>query len=190
MKQFALMLVAALLGVFGALWLYDRIVLQPRSEALGESLSRTLQTDLTRARGEAQQIASDLDAAVDRSVQGAQQAMIEQASEMERRRLAAEALTRASTFKVALAEHYMTTGKWPASAHDVGLGPPESYAFGAVTAIAIGRDGEVTVTVNDALAQGGRIRLIPKVDPQTYIVDWRCVTEGGDALRRYLPACE
>ena len=189
MKQFAIILAAVLIGVLGALLLYDLLVLKPRGDALAETLTSTALVDLANARSDAQVIAQDLDAAVDRSVTDAQVAMDEQASEQERRRLATEALNRASMFKVAIAEYYMSMGKWPTSSEDAGLGPPASFAGGAVARIDIGAEGVITIALTEALAAGGRIRLTPQADPQSYVIDWRCSHEGDDSLRRYLPAC-
>lgn len=190
MKQFAIILTAVLIGVLGALLLYDLLVLKPRGDALAETLTMTAKVDLANARDEAQGIAENLDAAVDRSVSDAQQAMDAQAQEQERRRLATEAVNRASMFKVAIAETYMSTGQWPANAQAAGLGPPASYAGGAVKGIELGQKGTITIALSDPFAVGSKVQLVPRVDPQSYVVDWRCSLEGDESLPRYLPACQ
>jgi len=189
MKQFTITLAAALLGVLVALLLYDYFVVQPRATAQAEAATKAAEVSLTKARAEADDIAANLNASIDRSVSGAREAMDAQATEQDKRRLAADALNRAAMFKVALSEYYMSTGKWPADAREAGLGPAESFAGGAVSRIDVGDNGAVIVTLNDTLAAGAKIRLQPNVNPQSGMINWRCSTEGADALRRYLPAC-
>ena len=189
MKQFTITLAAALLGVLVALLLYDYFVVQPRATAQAEAATKAAEVSLTKARAEADDIAANLDASIDRSISGAREAMDEQAAEQDKRRLAADALNRAAMFKVALSEYYMSTGKWPADAREAGLGPAESFAGGAVSRIDVGANGAVIVTLNDTLAAGAKIRLQPNANPQSGMINWRCSTEGADALRRYLPVC-
>jgi len=190
MKQFAITISAALIGVLAALLLYDRLVVVPRAADQAEALAEATQVNLSKAHAEADTIATNLDTSIDRSVQGAREAMDSQASEQDKRRLATDALNRASMFKLALSEHYMSTGQWPASAKEAGLGAPESFGGGAVDAIEVGPNGVVTIRLNASLAAGAKIRLRPEANPQTYAINWHCSTEGADELRRYLPACK
>lgn len=190
MKQFAITLAAALIGVLAALLLYDRFVVQPRTAEHLDALTKAAEVNLAKAHTEADKIATNLDASIDRSVSGAREAMDAQATEQDKRRLAADALNRAAMFKVALSEYYMSTGKWPASAQEAGLGTAESFAGGAVSRIDVGANGMVVITLNDTLAVGAKIRLTPDANPQSGMINWRCNTEGAEALRRYLPACK
>lgn len=189
MKHFVATLAAALIGVSIALLLYDRFVVQPRATTHADALARATEINLQKAHAEANAIASNLDASIDHSITDAQQALDAQAGEQDKRRLAADALNRAAMFKVALSEHYMSMGKWPANAQQAGLAPAESFAGGAVSRIDVGANGAVIVTLNDLLAAGAKIRLQPDANPQSGMINWRCSTEGPAALRRYLPAC-
>jgi type IV pilus assembly protein PilA len=89
--------------------------------------------------------------------------------------------------KLALSEYYVSTGKWPANAQQAGLGPAESFAGGAVSRIEVGTNGAIIVTLNDTLAAGARIRLQPDANLQGGTINWRCSTEGAEALRRFRP---
>ena len=188
MKQFATTLVAAFAGVLIALLLYDRLVVQPRDAARVDALAHATETSLAKAHAEADSIAANLDASVERSVSGAREAMDAQAGDEDKRRLATEALNRAAMFKVALSEYYMSNGRWPTNAQEAGLGAPESLAGGAVARIDVGPDGVVIVTLNDRLVSGATLRLTPDAT-RSGIVNWHCTTAGADVLPRYLPAC-
>ena len=188
MKHFATTLAAALVGVLIALLLYDRLVVQPRDAAHAGALAKATEINLAKARVEADAITANLDASVERSVNGAREAMDAQAGDEDKRRLATEALNRAAMFKVALSEYYMSNGHWPASAQEAGLGAPGSFAGGAVARIDVGANGVVVVTLNDRLVRGATIRLTPEIT-RSGLVDWHCNVPGTDVLRRYLPAC-
>ena len=190
MKQFAITLAAALLGVLAALLLYDHFVVQPRAAAQADALTKATEVNLSKARTEADNIAGNLDASIERSVSGAREALDAQAAEQDKRRLATDALNRAAMLKLALSEYYVSTGKWPANAQQAGLGAGESFAGGAVSRIEVGPNGAIIVTLNDTLAAGARIRLQPDANLQSGTINWRCSTEGAEALRRYLPACK
>ena len=190
MKQFAITLAAAMLGVLAALLLYDRFVVQPRNAAQAAALASATEINLAKAHTEADTITANLDASIDRSVSAAREAMDAQADEQDKRRLAMEALGQAAIFKVALSEYFLSTGKWPANAREAGLGPAESFAGGAVSRIDVGADGAVIVTLNRTLSSGAKIHLKPDANAKSGTISWRCSTEGADALRRYLPACK
>jgi len=189
MKNFAITLFAVLIGALIALFAYDRLVLAPRAAELAAQSAKAEKVDLDAARNEAKAIAADLDASVKRSVEGAHQAMAAQATEADRRRLAADAVMRTAMFKVALTEYYQSNGDWPTDAKQVGFEAPSAYAGGAVTGITVGTKGAVLATLNDTFAPPSRIRLTPHANG-TGMVDWRCVVEGSDELRRYLLACK
>jgi hypothetical protein len=189
MKQFLATLVAALVGMFLALLLYDRFVVQPRAAKDADALARATEINLRKAQAEADAIAGNLDASIDQSVSDARKALDAQAGEQDKRRLAADALNRAAMFKVALSEHYVSAGKWPADARQAGLAPPKSFAGGAVSRIDVGANGAVIVTLDESLAAGAKIRLRPDADPESGVIDWHCSIEGSAALQRYLPSC-
>ena len=189
MKHLLATLVAALVGMFLALLLYDRFVVQPRDAAQADALARATEINLRKAHAEANAIAGNLDASIDRSISDARQALDAQVHDQDMRRLAADALNRAAVFKVALSEHYASNGSWPADARQAGLAPPESFAGGAVTRIDVGPNGTVVVSLDQPLAKGARIRLQPDANRESGLIAWRCSIEGSTTLLRYLPAC-
>jgi hypothetical protein len=183
MKNFAITFFAAVLGLLLALFVYDRLVLAPR---IAEA---TAAPALGEARNEAKAISDELDASVKKTVEGAKQAMSDQASEADRRRLAMDALVRATGFKVAVTEYYMSNMAWPITAKDVGLEPPGTYAGGAVTSIALAGQGAIVVSINDVFSPASTIRMTPRANGSG-MIDWRCSVEGSNELRRYLLACK
>lgn len=188
-KQFVLTLAAAAIGMSIALLLYDHFVVQPRETARSAALAHSTEVNLRKAHAEANTIAGDLDASIDRSIADARQALDAQTDEQDKRRLAADALNRAAMFKVALSEYYMSTGKWPADARQAGLAPAESFAGGAVSRIDVGANGTVIVVLDDSLAAGAKIRLRPDANSESGSINWQCSIEGSATLQRYLPAC-
>src|SRR5687768_5735902 len=86
MKQFAVTLAAALIGVSVALLLYDRFVVQPRATAHADALAKATEINLQKAHAEANTIASNLDASIDHSITDARQALDAQAGEQDKRR--------------------------------------------------------------------------------------------------------
>lgn len=183
MKNFAVTFFAAALGLLVVLFIYDRLVLAPRiTEA-------TAAPALGEARNEAKAISDELDASVKKSVEGAKQAMSDQANEADRRRLANDALVRAQAFKVSVTEFYLTNMAWPTTAKDIGLDAPGAYAGGAVTGIALGSQGAIVVSIDDTFSPASTIRMTPRANT-TGMIDWRCVVDGSDELRRYLLACK
>ncbi|MGH8078543.1 MAG: pilin, partial [Lysobacter sp.] len=142
MKQFLITFVAALLGVALALALYDAMVVQPRATSAANA--QVHQVDLAQARSEAARITADVDESIDRSVAKVRAANEAQAQELEKRRLAMEPLARASMFRTALTEFYLTEGRWPASAADVGL-PATDTTRGSAGRISVGAGGTITI---------------------------------------------
>ena len=185
MKQFTITFFAVLAAAAVALLGYDHFIVKPRESAQAEATK----VNLSLAEQQAQGIANELDAAVTESVNNANETMIAQADEMQQRSLAQDALTRASMFKTAVAEYFMSNGQWPKSQTDAGLAKPESYAGGAVSSISIAEKGVIVITLNGQLESGARIKLIPDANPQSYVINWRCSVEGSEAVNHLLPAC-
>lgn len=197
MKNFLLTFVAVLLAAGLALFAYDRLVLAPRLH----SLEGTERVALNEARQEAQQIAAELDAEVDRSVADAKTALDEQAAAEARRReiqaaeaekmgetaQAAEGLMRASSFKVMVAEHYMSMGEWPRSLADLAQGQPTDHAGGSVASIDIEPNGVIAIAFTDEAAEGAMLRLKPTAKPSG-MIDWTCTATNYPAAER-IPAC-
>lgn len=192
MKQFLLTLVAVLVGGFLALLAYDRLVVAPREAAqsratVAEAAKGQAQVDLTVARAEAKQVASEVEASVQRSVASAKSAMNAQATEMNKRALLGEAVSRATMFKVAMTEYYQTNGQWPADADEAGLPTSTEMRGGAVAGIDFDRSGTIRVSLTEPYP-GSAILLVPQVGASG-MIDWRCELEGDASMREALTRC-
>lgn len=185
MKQLAISLFGTLLGIGVALFVYDHFIVQPREAKRAESAT----LDLSQAAEDAKKITQSVDASVKQSVDSAQQAFEAQATDQNKRRMAAEAIAQIQSYKVALTESFMSNGKWPAKAADAGLPQNDAKAGGAIRNIAVGERGTITVSFDGNFAEGALLRLVPQADPDTYQVRWQCTTSGDPDLKRYLPDC-
>ena len=197
MKNFLPTFLAVLIAAGLALFVYDRFVLLPRLELA----SKAGNFDAASARGQAKDIAIELDASVKRSVASAKSAFDEQAAAEDSRRAeleeqaaqmrataqAADALKRASFLQVAIAGHHMSMGAWPTRTTDVGIGQPSDFAGGPVASITIEPEGVVAITIKPDVAPGARIRLVPRVTPAGTL-EWSCRPTGYTAAER-LPGC-
>src|SRR5688572_22601163 len=108
MRAFIAAFLGAVVGVALVLWAYDRLVVQPRLAAQA--------VDLAEGRADAEGIAQDLDASVDRSVGRARSAFDALAGDQDKARLATEALARGAMYRTALSEFYFSRAQWPADA--------------------------------------------------------------------------
>ena len=197
MKNFLSTFLAVLIAAGLALFVYDRFVLLPRLELA----SKAGNFDAASARGQAKDIAIELDASVKRSVASAKSAFDEQAAAEDSRRAeleeqaaqmrataqAADALTRASFVKVAIAGHHMSMGTWPTRTTDVGISQPSDFAGGPVASITIEPEGVIAIAIKPDVAPGARIRLVPRVTPAGTL-EWSCRPTGYAAAER-LPGC-
>lgn len=197
MKQFILTLVAVLVGGFIALLGYDRFVVEPREAAAAKAEAAALAEaqmksplDLSRARNEAKAVAAEVEASVQRSVESARQTMDAQAAEMNQRGLVADAVQRATMFRVALTEYYQTNGRWPTDADEAGLPSPSEMRGGAVRTVTLGAQGAVTIALDDRFGAGSVIVLKPDANAASGIVDWNCEVKGDRALKQAMPRCK
>lgn len=193
MKQFILTLVAVLVGGFFALLGYDQFVVKPREAAAAKADAQAQaksQVDLGRARTEAKEVAAKVEASVQRSVENTRQTMDAQAAQMDQRALVADAVQRATMFRVALTEYYQSNGRWPADADEAGLPSPSEMRGGAVRTVALGAQGVVTIALDDRFGAGSAIMLKPKTNAATGIVDWNCEVKGDAVLKQSMPRCK
>ncbi len=197
MKQFVLTLVAVLIGGFIVLLGYDRFVVEPREAAAAKAETAALaeaqaasQLDLGRARAEAKEVAAEVEASVQRSVDNARQTMDAQAAEMNQRSLVSDAVQRATMFRVSLSEYYQANGRWPTDADEAGLPSPSEMRGGAVRTVTLGAQGVVTIALDDRFGAGSMILLKPDANAASGIVDWNCEVKGDPALKQAMPRCK
>jgi hypothetical protein len=187
MKQSAIAFAAILCAAAPALFSYGYFIMKPRAAAQ----TTVVQVDLTKAQiqDQAQGIANNLDAAVTKTMSKLSDTMGTPSSEMQQGALAADALARASSFKVMIAEYYLSHNQWPKYHADLGMAKPESYAGGAVDSISVEEKGIVVILLNDKIQSGAKIKLIPELNEQSFVFNWYCTTEGSDTLKRHLTMC-
>ena len=192
MKQFVLTLIAVLIGGFLALLGYDHFIVKPRdavSARTAPAASAPVAVDLAQTRSEAQAIANEVEASVQRSVDGAKASMDAQVQAMDRRELVSDAVRRATMYRVALTEYYQTNGRWPQDADEAGLPSPDEMRGGAVRSVTVGTQGRVIIALDDTFAPGSTIVLAPQANASG-ILDWQCEVKGDPSLAQSLPRCK
>ena len=189
MKNYVFVFFAALIAFALALFGYDHFIVQPRALAQAQAVTKAAQLDLSAARVQANEIAATLDESVKKTVADAEAALVQQSGDQEMRRIIADAFTRSSMFKTAIAEAYANYGRWPANAKEAGLANPKEYAGEAVTSIALEANGVVSIALDQRLGTNAKIQLIPKVNAQTMQISWRCVGTNFPELPRYQSVC-
>lgn len=192
MKQFALTLIAVLIGGFLALLGYDHFIVKPREAEpapVAQAASAQAPVDLAQTRSEAQAIASEVEASVQRSVENAKATMDAQAKAMDRRDLVSDAVRRATMYRVALTDYYQTNGRWPQDADEAGLPSPDEMRGGAVRSVTVGAQGRVTIALDDTFAPGSIIVLAPRINAPD-MIDWQCEVKGDPSLAQALPRCK
>ena len=100
-----------------------------------------------------------------------------------------EGLGLAAGAKTAVAESYTASGAFPTTNADAGLAPAANITGNAVTSVAVGNNGTITVTYNNTLggnptANGRTIILTPTLTQGG--ITWTCT--GGDMPAKYRPA--
>lgn len=192
MKQFALTLIAVLIGGFLALLGYDHFIVKPREAEptpAAQAAPAQAPVDLAQTRSEAQAIASEVEASVQRSVENAKATMDAQAQAMDRRDLVSDAVRRATMYRVALTDYYQTNGRWPQDADEAGLPSPDEMRGGAVRSVTVGAQGRVTIALDDTFAPGSIIVLAPQINAPG-MIDWQCEVKGDPSLAQSLPRCK
>ena len=101
----------------------------------------------------------------------------------------AEGMQAASFAETAIAEFYLTEGRFPKNNSEIGMQPPEAYGGHSLRSIALSEGGVMTLTYNDK-ADKGAIRLIPEDADQQGRINWRCVTASYANIATILPSCE
>jgi hypothetical protein len=183
---------AAALGV--SAWLLSRQVgeltsatsdAQKAKAALAEEQARLEQTasQLSESARQAQQRASALQESIDDSRRYEQESL----QRANRIRELSNGLGAASSVKVAMAEYFMTMGKWPVSNQEMGMPAPDSYKSGALRSIGAEADGKVKLVFGSAETQQ-RLWLHASANPAGAI-SWRCVTPDIADITQLVAGC-
>jgi hypothetical protein len=95
-----------------------------------------------------------------------------------------EGLLLAAMAKTAVAEYYVSMGVYPNSNSQIGLAEPENIRGDAVSSVAVGNGGVITITYNKFVGQGQTIIIIPTSTGGGPIV-WDC--KKGTVPAEYRP---
>lgn len=95
-----------------------------------------------------------------------------------------EGLNLAAAAKSGVAEYYGTNGAWPTSNSQAGLAPASQISGNAVTSVAVGAGGAITITYNSKVAAGATLILTPADSGGA--IKWTCT--GGTVDDKYRPA--
>lgn len=95
-----------------------------------------------------------------------------------------EGLTLAAGAKTAVSESYAAKGVVPDSNTEAGIAPEGSITGNAVTSVAIGSGGLITITYNTKVESGKTVLLSPIFAAGG--IQWKCKTGGVNT--KYLPS--
>jgi hypothetical protein len=192
MKQFLVTLIAVLVGGFLALLAYDRFIVQSRPGGTSPTASETATTAQAPATvavsPERPASAASQSPATIPGVEVGAAVPLERVPR-NRTELVADAVQRATMFRVALTEYYQTNLRWPQDADEAGLPAPEEMRGGAVRSVGIGPGGTVTIVLDPPFIAGSRVELTPRVTSSGQ-VEWGCRTQGDPGLADDLPRCD
>lgn len=101
----------------------------------------------------------------------------------------AEGLQMGATAKLAIAEHYMATGKLASSNAQVGLPAPAQFKGRSVRSMRISEGGVITLTYDAKSGiDGGAIQLVPEHTLSSRL-RWRCVSPDFHDIAETIPQC-
>lgn len=101
-----------------------------------------------------------------------------------------QGIATAGGLKVFVSAHHDDTGEWPDSNEAAGLRPPPEYANGAVTSIAVGPGGVITITYDEQSGvDGGTVQLTPDASKPEAGTMWKCSTKSFEHLAELVPQC-
>ncbi|HWP20817.1 MAG TPA: pilin [Burkholderiaceae bacterium] len=96
-----------------------------------------------------------------------------------------EGLTLAGGAKASVTEFFSSQGRFPASNASAGLATSTDIKGNAVTSVAVGANGLITITYNDKVTNNATVLLSPLSGAGG--VTWRCKA-GSNMLPKYLPS--
>ncbi len=89
--------------------------------------------------------------------------------------------------KTSVSEFYASNGHFPPSSISAGLPQAGSISGNAVTSVAVGTSGVITVTYNDKVDTSATTLLLTPSGASGGSVTWTCKT-GGTVLAKYRPS--
>lgn len=98
----------------------------------------------------------------------------------------AEGITLAAGAKSSVTEFYSSMGRFPASNTSAGLATATDIKGNAVTSVAVGTNGLITITYNDKVTNGSALALSPVTSAGSVI--WVCKGTGTAVDVKYRPS--
>ena len=101
------------------------------------------------------------------------------------------ALTTTQQFKIAVAQHHQSKGRWPASNKDVGLPLPESFRNEVVRSVVIepyASTARIRMRFVDAAAKERELQLVVSLNASTGYT-WQCFTADFPSLNELAAGC-
>lgn len=97
-----------------------------------------------------------------------------------------EGLSLAGAAKMGVSEYYADKGEWPSSNANVGLAGATSIKGNAVTSVAVGASGIITITYNTKVESGDTLTMSPTASTTDGSITWNCT--GGSVQGKYRPS--
>jgi type IV pilus assembly protein PilA len=98
-----------------------------------------------------------------------------------------EGLGLASAAKAGVGEYFASKGAWPTSNASAGLPSSASIKGNAVTSVAVGANGVITITYNTLVDSGKNVTLTPS-SANAGSVKWTCKPGASAMASKYLPS--
>jgi type IV pilus assembly protein PilA len=98
-----------------------------------------------------------------------------------------EGLGLASAAKAGVGEYFASKGAWPTSNASAGLPGSASIVGNAVSGVAVGSNGVITITYTSLVDSGKQVTLTPSSANQGS-VKWTCKPGGSPMPSKYLPS--
>lgn len=101
-----------------------------------------------------------------------------------------EGLMKAAMVKTAIAEHFATMGKLPATLGELGLPEPSAYRSTLIESLAVVDGGVIVIQLNGgASAGGGSIHLKPSANAAVGFVEWQCFSPDLKQIASIAQGC-
>jgi Pilin (bacterial filament) len=99
----------------------------------------------------------------------------------------ANGIMAASPFKPAVAEFFLSEGKWPGANQDIGMPPPESFKAKGVRSVRILPGGKIQIAVDD-MGKKADVYLTASVNGAGQVT-WTCMTTAIPDIARLVSTC-
>jgi hypothetical protein len=160
----------------------ERTALKRTHSELDSKLAKS-RDEVERSVAEAQEKTQELNDAINQSKQYQE----DQRTQSLRVVGLANGMMAASPFKPALAEFFLSEGKWPEANQDIGMPPPESFKAKGVRSVRVFPGGKIQIVVDD-MDKSADVYLAASVNGAGQVT-WTCVTSAIPDIARLVSTC-